>query len=154
MATTTTFDLPFGYEGEDGTTHKTVVMRRVSNRDLKEVADNGRIKALAKEGHKIDFSNIKSAKVTTDNPEGVTIDGEMDPITTERAQAAVGEMHCLLLGRVVLKIGTIPNPGNEIMLDLTPTDTQFMQKRYSEFNQPPVDKKPEEKKAPFAPSAS
>jgi hypothetical protein len=144
MATTRTFDLPFGYEGGDGTTHKTVVMRRVRNEDLVAVANNERIQDLAREGIKINLSSIEPDNIQIGSSAGVKFNGEMEPISMHLVQAAMAELNSLLFAQVILKLGIIENPSGEVLLQLSPVDMNVIQEHYNEFNQPPVDKKQKE----------
>jgi hypothetical protein len=106
------------------------------------------------------LSNIKPANIKPgehgrpEDPNDVRIDGELEPISMHLVQAAMAELNSLLFAQVILKLGIIENPSGEVLLQLSPVDMNVIQEHYNEFNQPPVDKKPKEKEAPFAPSAS
>ena len=127
MSTTIEFDLPFGYEADDGTIHRTVTMRRVRNEDLIAVSRDTRVQALAKQNLKIDLALLQS--------DGRA--GELRPVDTQLIQATMLEMNAILYSRVVLSIGTIDKIDARVFGRLTPADMECIQKHYEEFNAPP-----------------
>ena len=162
------FDVPFGYTDIHGTVHKTVVIRRSCNNDLIAVAEDPRIKALAREGVKLDLSGLDSL-ISKDKPvlsdaagfDSVVIEtlqkpgaNLVNPVEMMRLGGIMTQMNIIQFARIIVSIGPYKQGDNgvdfeDILGKMHNNDLAVIQGKVDEFNKPPIEKKPEDKKAPL-----
>lgn len=111
--TTIEFKLPIGYEDEEGAVHKTVTMRKVKNSDIVAIQKDQGLKAIAAEKLGMEVQN---------------------PVVAMRVNAHVVEMFGLLFTRVVLRLGTIDNPGKRVFAEFFQEDMSVMMTEYARLN--------------------
>lgn len=110
---TTTFDLPVGYEDETGILHKTVVMRRVKNRDIIAIQADLQLNQMAS----------KSVDLYSGNPAQQFI-----------AAAATAQVYAILYSQVILRIGAIEKPDRKVFENLFISDATVLYQKYCELN--------------------
>lgn len=155
---TVTIELPYGYTDEGGTVHRETVMRPVKNKDLIDLNKDPRFVALRKGNFSMPAGLVAAAqrqfaaiqKLTEElggdmdaaikqlQKQGSSeLDGMVDPIQMEAANAANTEMNCILYSRLIERIGSITQVNQAILQELHPLDMGALQLAYTQLNSNP-----------------
>jgi len=161
MPRTVTFDLPEGYQDKDENLHKSVTMRRMTPGDRIAIAEDPRIRDLARYSHSIDLTGLRVSSETS--PDGLpraeddmVFEGKVDPIAMFVSSAATMKLHAVIFGRIVEKLGAIEKPAWTVFLEFSDLDWKTMMGEYAKLDASAAGDQGGEVRTrrPFAPSAS